>query len=112
MSIPFQKILWFILLFPFALASSCSRTGSTSIRPNVLFIPVDDLRPDLGCYGNNFIHTPHIDRLAADGVTFTPEFFRTLKATYWRIALDFVELYKADATMNSLNYDFYEIRRV
>ena len=38
---------------------------------NVLFISVDDLRPDLGCYGNRLVHTPHIDRLAADGLTFT-----------------------------------------
>lgn len=47
-------------------------------------------------------------KLASDGVTLSPEFFRTLKATYWRIALDFVELYKADATMNSLQYDFHK----
>ena len=39
--------------------------------PNILFIPVDDLRPDLGCYGNKTIITPHIDRLAKQGVTFT-----------------------------------------
>ena len=51
-------------------------------------------------------------KLASDGVTFTPEFFRTLKATYWRIALDFVELYKADASMNSLNYDFHKEEEV
>ena len=38
---------------------------------NVLFIGVDDLRPDLGCYGNTRVHTPNIDRLAADGLTFT-----------------------------------------
>ncbi len=38
---------------------------------NVLFIGVDDLRPDLGCYGNRTVHTPNIDRLAADGLTFT-----------------------------------------
>ncbi len=39
--------------------------------PNILFIPVDDLRPDLGCYGNKAILSPNIDRLAVDGVTFT-----------------------------------------
>ena len=38
---------------------------------NVLFIGVDDLRPDLGCYGNRRVHTPNIDRLAAAGLTFT-----------------------------------------
>ncbi len=47
-------------------------------------------------------------KLASDGVTLSTEFFRTLKATYWRIALDFVELYKADAAMNGLKYDFHQ----
>ncbi|MCR9293593.1 MAG: sulfatase [bacterium] len=38
--------------------------------PNVLFIAVDDLRPQLGCYGKSQMHTPNIDRLAAQGVLF------------------------------------------
>ena len=40
-------------------------------RPNVLFIAVDDLRPELGCYGNRHIQTPNMDKLARSGVTFT-----------------------------------------
>ena len=51
-------------------------------------------------------------KLASDGVTLSPEFFRTLKATYWRIALDFVELYNADASMNGLKYDFHKEEEV
>ncbi len=39
-------------------------------RPNVLFIAVDDLRPQLGCYGHEQMISPNIDRLAADGVVF------------------------------------------
>ncbi len=38
---------------------------------NVLFIAVDDLRPELGCYGNRVIRTPNIDRLASSGLAFT-----------------------------------------
>ncbi|MCB1022103.1 MAG: sulfatase [Acidobacteria bacterium] len=38
---------------------------------NVLFIVVDDLRPTLRCYGDPDAITPNIDRLAADGLTFT-----------------------------------------
>ena len=41
------------------------------VLPNILFIPVDDLRPELGCYGNTIIKTPNIDKLAKLGVTFT-----------------------------------------
>ncbi len=39
-------------------------------KPNVLFIAVDDMRPELGCYGNKLVKTPHIDRLAARGIVF------------------------------------------
>lgn len=39
--------------------------------PNVLFITVDDLRPELGCYEKPYVISPNIDRLAADGIVFT-----------------------------------------
>jgi len=39
-------------------------------RPNILFIAVDDLRPELGCYGGDYIKSPNIDRLARQGMTF------------------------------------------
>lgn len=43
-------------------------------RFNVLFIVVDDLRPELGCYGVDSMHTPNIDRLARSGMCFTHAF--------------------------------------
>lgn len=39
-------------------------------RPNVLFLAVDDLRTQLGCYGQSQVISPHIDRLAAEGLLF------------------------------------------
>ena len=39
-------------------------------RPNILFIAVDDLRPELGCYGSSHVISPNIDRLAGEGVVF------------------------------------------
>lgn len=44
-------------------------------------------------------------KLAADGTVFTPNLFRTLKATYYRIALDLLESYYNDARMNGLTVD-------
>jgi arylsulfatase len=44
---------------------------SSSDRPNILWICSDSQRWDtLGCYGNEFVYTPHIDGLAAEGVLF------------------------------------------
>lgn len=44
-------------------------------------------------------------KLATEGEIFTAETFRTIKATYYRQALDFVEIYHNDALMNGLNLD-------
>ena len=41
-----------------------------STKPNILFIAIDDLKPIIGAYGNTFIKTPNIDRLAKRGTTF------------------------------------------
>ncbi|MCG6938728.1 MAG: glycosyl transferase [Gammaproteobacteria bacterium] len=47
-------------------------------------------------------------KLATQGVVFSAETFRTLKATYYRIALDFVETYRNDALMNGLEFDIHK----
>ena len=53
-------------------AASCRDNAGNSEgnRPNILFIAVDDLRPELGCYGNRVVSSPNIDRLASEGVLF------------------------------------------
>jgi len=50
-------------------------------------------------------------KLAADGTVFTPNVFRTLKATYYRSALDLLESYFNDAAMNGLTIDRHKEER-
>ena len=66
------------ILFAWAItvaAASCKSSTSESVSeeknyPNILFIAVDDLRPELGCYGKDYIHSPNIDRLANRSLVF------------------------------------------
>ncbi len=64
-----RKITASGLFMPLALLLSC-QSNDLSEKPNVLFIAVDDLRPELHCYGRNHISSPHIDALAAEGLLF------------------------------------------
>jgi len=55
-------------------AAQAAAPGNEANRYNVLFIAVDDLRPELGCYGVDYVQTPNIDRLAASGFLFRQHF--------------------------------------
>lgn len=60
---------WGSLLFS---ASSLWAQSAAQIPPNILIILCDDMGyGDLGCYGQPYIQTPHIDRLASEGIRFT-----------------------------------------
>ncbi len=49
--------------------------GASKDRPNILFILADDLGyGDLGCYGQKTIRTPHIDKMAEEGMRFTDHY--------------------------------------
>lgn len=61
-----MKRLSFLLLTSFVISVSALGAG----KPNVLFIAVDDLRPELGCYGAKYIKSPNMDRLASKGLLF------------------------------------------
>ena len=62
------------LRFLFVLTTILTSGGilSAEERPNIILIFIDDLGwKDVGCYGNDFIDTPHIDKLASEGIRFT-----------------------------------------
>ena len=84
------------LLVISALVTACSIIACTSpdehdagLRspPNVLLICVDDLRPELGCYGVDYIDSPNIDRLAREGMAFTRHYVQAPTCGASRYAL-------------------------
>lgn len=48
-----------------------SESAEAAERPNIVFIAIDDLRPELGCYGSEIAVTPNLDAIAADGLLFS-----------------------------------------
>ena len=65
-------LCFLICISPLALNS-----GSAESLRNIVLIVTDDQSPDAGCYGNQVIQTPHLDKLAEDGVTLTNAFCTT-----------------------------------
>jgi iduronate 2-sulfatase len=62
---------WLVFFAIGAGLASVLTAQEVQVRPNVLFISIDDLRPELGCYGQSQILSPNIDRLAAEGMLFS-----------------------------------------
>jgi iduronate 2-sulfatase len=63
-------IAWVLCALSFAPMSSRSTAAIQKPKYNVIVIASDDLRPTLGCYGNNIVKTPNIDKLASQGIRF------------------------------------------
>lgn len=71
-----------------SLASHNAKAARSNVnRYNVLFIAVDDLRPELGCYGATYAPSPNIDHLAQSSVRFTNHFVQVPTCGASRFAL-------------------------
>ncbi|MGI9471058.1 MAG: sulfatase [Rubripirellula sp.] len=84
----------FRLVLALAFSSWCgigttktARAETTDDRLNILFIAVDDLRPELGCYGESIIQTPEIDRLASRSVVFQRAYCQVAVCNPSRVSL-------------------------
>lgn len=85
---PFGR--WFVLVWgPVLLVGTAAGAESNerSNRFNVLLIAVDDLRPELGCYGASYAPSPNLDRLAQQGIVFSNHFVQVATCGASRFSL-------------------------
>jgi arylsulfatase A-like enzyme len=80
------RVVYFFVILLTCTGFTSEIHAKSKIRPNVLVILTDDLGfSDVGCYGSE-IETPHLDRLAANGLRFS-QFYNTAKCHSSRVSL-------------------------
>ena len=73
----------FFLLLSFIASFYCEAK-----KPNIIFVLADDLGwAELGCYGNSFNETPHLDQMAKEGLRFTNAYAAAPVCSPYRAAL-------------------------
>ena len=68
-------------------AEDTSLEGSSPKKPNILWIVVDDMSANFSCYGEKTIQTPHVDKLAKEGLMFTRAYATSPVCSTFRSAL-------------------------
>jgi arylsulfatase A len=81
-------LLFLLVLFGAPWRAAAETAQPKTARPNVVLILADDLGwAELGCYGNRFNETPHLDRLASRGARFTQAYAAAPVCSPFRAAL-------------------------
>ncbi|MEE2936021.1 MAG: sulfatase [Planctomycetota bacterium] len=75
-----QKFYSLLVLFAFT-------TVAPAERPNIVWFVVDDMSANFSCYGETTIQTPHVDRLAREGVKFTRAYATSPVCSTFRSAM-------------------------
>lgn len=68
------KVIWspvLLVLTTILLLTACENQPKETLKPNILWIYLEDTSPLLGCYGTTIIATPNIDKLAKKGTLYT-----------------------------------------
>ena len=73
--------------YPMLLLYLLGGVAGTIAQPNILFIAIDDLRPELRSFGADYIHSPAIDALATGGRAFTRHYVQAPTCGASRYAL-------------------------
>ncbi len=96
--------LYFILI-------AATVQAQQSKKMNVLFIAIDDLKPNLGCYGDKIVKTPNIDRLAKMGTMFMSNYCQQSVCGPTRASLmtgmrpDYTKIWDLKTQMRDMNPD-------
>jgi iduronate 2-sulfatase len=77
-------------------------------QPNILLIGIDDLRPELGCYGASHMVTPHLDNLAREGIRFEHAYTQQAVCLPARISL-FSGQYPQTTGVTTLQDKFWQL---
>ncbi|WCJ58517.1 sulfatase-like hydrolase/transferase [Fontisphaera persica] len=65
-----KHLLALALGFAVAVSSYLSAAAAPAARPNILWLVAEDINAHLGCYGDTYARTPHLDKLAAKGTVY------------------------------------------
>ena len=90
---------------------SISGVSAQQKKMNVLFIVIDDFKPELGCYGDNIIKTPNIDQLSQHGTVFLNNYCQQSVSGPTRASLmtgkrpDYTGIYNMATKMRDINPD-------
>ena len=106
----YKNFLLSTLLFTFFACSQSKSLVQKNEQPNILFIAIDDLRPQLNCYGETYMHTPNLDQLAGEGRLFNNHYVQvpTCGASRYSMLLGQYPQYKKYLSNNVFRDDLAE----
>jgi len=99
----------------FSLLALLSLTATGQEKPNILFIAVDDLKPEIGAYGSRIAKTPNLDKLAGSGSVFLANYCQQAVCGPTRASLmtgmrpDYTRVWDLKTRMRDINPDILSL---